>query len=45
VVKDDNRLSNLELWIKAQPTGIRAKDALSWAEQIIELYGPIKQKL
>jgi hypothetical protein len=26
--KDDNRLENLELWIKIQPSGIRVKDFL-----------------
>lgn len=38
-VKDDNRLSNLELWVKPQPSGIRAVDALAWAREIIERYG------
>lgn len=38
-IKDDNRLENLELWTKPQPTGIRAADALAWARHIIELYG------
>jgi hypothetical protein len=37
-VKDDNRIENLELWIKPQPVGIRAKDAVIWAKQIIEKY-------
>lgn len=37
-VKDDNRPENLELWIRPQPSGIRAKDALTWAYEIIELY-------
>lgn len=38
-VKDDNRIENLELWTRPQPSGIRASDALAWAYQIIELYG------
>ena len=37
-IKDDNRLKNLELWIKPQPTGIRAKDAVKWAKEIIQKY-------
>jgi hypothetical protein len=44
-VRDDNSVENLELWIKAQPSGIRAKDALDWARKIIELYEPVKEKL
>ena len=37
-VKDDNRIENLELWTKPQPTGIRAIDALDWAREIVSLY-------
>ena len=37
-VKDDNRLENLELWVRPQPSGIRAKDALAWAHEIVERY-------
>ena len=37
-IKDDNRIENLELWIKPQPTGIRAKDAVKWAKEILERY-------
>jgi hypothetical protein len=40
-VKDDNRLENLELWIRPQPTGIRAKDAVIWAKEILLRYGDI----
>ena len=38
-VKDDNRPENLELWIRPQPTGIRASDAVAWAREIIARYG------
>jgi len=38
-IRDDNRIENLELWVKPQPTGIRAKDALSWAQEMIRRYG------
>ena len=34
----DNRLENLELWIKHQPPGQRVEDLLEWAEHIIERY-------
>ncbi len=44
-VRDDNSIENLELWIKAQPSGIRAKDALIWAKKIVNLYEPVKEKL
>jgi hypothetical protein len=37
-VKNDNSLSNLELWVKPQPAGITAKDAYAWARVIIERY-------
>lgn len=38
-VKDDNRLSNLELWVKPHPTGVRVSDAVKWAKRILETYG------
>jgi hypothetical protein len=38
-VKDDNRLENLELWVRPQPSGIRAADAVAWAREIIARYG------
>jgi hypothetical protein len=38
-VKDDNRIENLELWVRPQPSGIRARDAYSWAVEIIRRYG------
>lgn len=37
-VKDDNTLSNLELWSKSQPSGQRVVDKLAWARQLIEQY-------
>ena len=37
-VKDDNRPENLELWIKPQPSGIRASDAIAWAHEILARY-------
>ena len=37
-VKDDNRPENLELWVRPQPAGIRARDALAWAREIVDRY-------
>lgn len=37
-VKDDNALGNLELWVKPQPSGIRATDAVKWASEILRRY-------
>jgi hypothetical protein len=38
-VKDDNRPENLELWIRPQPSGMRASDAVAWARNILARYG------
>lgn len=38
-VKHDNRIKNLELWVKPQPSGVRARDAIIWAKEILNLYG------
>lgn len=40
-IRDDNRLENLELWVKPQPTGVRAKDAVIWAKEILRRYGDL----
>ncbi len=37
-VRDDNRIENLELWVKPQPAGQRAKDIYRWALEMVELY-------
>jgi hypothetical protein len=37
-VRDDNRIENLEIWVKPQPSGIRASDAIIWAKEIIKRY-------
>ncbi len=34
-MKHDNRIDNLELWIRPQPSGIRERDAIVWANKII----------
>lgn len=38
-VRDDNRIDNLELWSKQQPSGQRVEDKLAHAYEIIALYG------
>ena len=37
-VRDDNRPENLELWTRPQPTGIRARDAVAWAREVLARY-------
>jgi len=37
-VKDDNRIENLELWVRPQPSGIRVEDAIKWAKEILLRY-------
>lgn len=34
----DNRIENLELWSKAQPSGQRVIDKLKWAREILQQY-------
>jgi hypothetical protein len=43
--RTDNRIENLELWVKSQPSGQRARDLLAWAKQIVETYSPERDKL
>jgi HNH endonuclease len=38
-IKHDNRPENLELWIRPQPSGMRASDAVAWAKDILTMYG------
>ena len=37
-VKDDNRLCNLELWTRSQPSGQRVVDKLNWAREFLAQY-------
>lgn len=39
-VRDDNRIANLELWVKSQPAGQRVKDLVAWAHEILGRYEP-----
>lgn len=41
----DNRIHNLELWSKSQPPGQRVTDKLTWAREIIALYGHLDPAL
>jgi uncharacterized protein (UPF0248 family) len=37
-IKTDNRVENLELWVRQQPSGQRVKDMLDWAYETLELF-------
>lgn len=37
-VRHDNRIENLELWVKSQPSGQRPEDLVAWAKEILEKY-------
>jgi len=39
-IKDDNHLSNLELWSKGHPVGCRKKDLVLWATKLLKEYAP-----
>ena len=41
-IKDDNRLENLELWVKPQPCGVRLEDQIAWAIELLRRYAPEK---
>lgn len=40
-VRDDNRPENLELWSKSHPAGQRVEDKVTWAREILALYGDL----
>lgn len=37
-VRDDNVITNLELWSKSQPAGQRVVDKLAWAKAFLAEY-------
>jgi hypothetical protein len=39
-VRVDNRLENLELWNKTQPSGQRVVDKIEWATELLAFYAP-----
>jgi hypothetical protein len=39
-VRDDNRLENLELWSRFQPSGQRSEDKIAWAQVVLAEYAP-----
>lgn len=36
----DNRLENLELWNRSQPSGQRVEDKVAWAVEMLRRYSP-----
>ncbi len=38
-IRNDNRIENLELWSKSQPSGQRVEDKIKWAQEFLESYG------
>lgn len=38
--RTDNRIENLELWTRSQPSGQRVVDKVAWAREILETYAP-----
>ncbi len=37
-IKADNRIKNLELWVKVQPAGVRVQDVVKWAKKVKYLW-------
>lgn len=40
--RKDNRIENLELWSTSQPPGQRVQDKVTWAKEILALYGEME---
>lgn len=38
--RQDNRIENLELWTRSQPSGSRVEDKVQWAVELLSLYAP-----
>jgi hypothetical protein len=38
----DNRIENLELWSRWQPSGARVADQLDWAREVMRAYAPLE---
>jgi len=39
-VRHDNRLKNLELWVRWHPNGQRVSDLVRWAKELLRTYKP-----
>jgi len=37
-IRDDNRIENLELWDRSQPSGQRVEDKIAWAKEYLKLH-------
>ncbi len=42
--RSDNRIENLELWVKGQPAGQRVQDQVIWARKVLLEYGDLVDK-
>jgi hypothetical protein len=40
--RSDNRLENLELWSRFQPTGARVTDLVDWAVEVLRRHAPLR---
>jgi hypothetical protein len=40
-VRDDNRIENLELWVRSHPPTQRVEDLVTWARTILAEYGTV----
>ena len=40
--RSDNRLENLELWSRFQPTGARVTDLVDWAVEVLRRHAPVR---
>lgn len=40
--RTDNRIENLELWSRSQPSGQRVEDKVEWAIELLQTYAPQK---
>jgi hypothetical protein len=39
-IRDDNRIENLELWSRNQPSGQRVEDKVEWCTEFLHFYAP-----
>jgi len=44
-IRDDNRIENLELWVKNSRSGSRVEDKIEWAKKFLEEYGYKVEKI